>query len=97
MARVTSKLQVTVPKSIADRYSIKPGDEIDWIPAGDSIRVVRRVRKRTQGSDPRASRLRLFDQATQRQLERNRDAGTPERPEAGRGWTREELYQRGRS
>ena len=31
MAKVTSKFQVTVPKTIADRYSIGPGDEIEWI------------------------------------------------------------------
>jgi len=40
MAKVTSKLQLTVPKAIADRYGIKPGDELEWIPAGDVIRVV---------------------------------------------------------
>ena len=34
MAKVTSKLQVTVPKAIADHYGIRPGDEIQWIPAG---------------------------------------------------------------
>ena len=27
MAKVTSKLQVTIPKRIADRYAIAPGDE----------------------------------------------------------------------
>ncbi len=40
MARVTSKLQVTVPKAIAKRFRIRPGDDIDWVPAGDVIRVV---------------------------------------------------------
>ena len=30
MAKVTSKFQVTVPKTIADHYSIRPGDEIEW-------------------------------------------------------------------
>jgi AbrB family looped-hinge helix DNA binding protein len=40
MTKVTSKYQVTVPKAIADRYSIRPGDEIEWIAAGDAIRVV---------------------------------------------------------
>ena len=28
MSRVTSKLQVTVPRAIAQRYGIRPGDEI---------------------------------------------------------------------
>ncbi len=40
MAKVTSKLQVTVPKAIADRYGIRPGDEIEWVAAGDTIRVL---------------------------------------------------------
>ena len=39
MPKVTSKLQLTVPKAIADQYGIKPGDELEWIPAGESIRV----------------------------------------------------------
>ena len=39
MPKVTSKLQLTVPKKIADQYGIRPGDELEWIPAGDSIRV----------------------------------------------------------
>jgi AbrB family looped-hinge helix DNA binding protein len=31
MAKVTSKLQVTIPKAIADRYRIRPGDEIEFV------------------------------------------------------------------
>ena len=30
MSKVTSKLQVTIPKAIADRYRIRPGDEVRW-------------------------------------------------------------------
>ncbi len=88
---MTSKLQVTVPKAIADRYRIKPGDEIVWMEAGDSIRVHPR-RAVPQKPGP-ATRLRLFDEATARQRTRN-----DERPPAtgGRGWRREELYERGR-
>ena len=36
MAKVTSKLQVTVPRAIADRYGIRPGDDIEWIATGES-------------------------------------------------------------
>ena len=36
MAKVTSKLQVTVPKAIADRFGIRPGDEIEFMPGEDS-------------------------------------------------------------
>ena len=46
MARVTSKYQVTVPRKIADQFRIQPGDEIDWTPAGDVIRVTRSARNR---------------------------------------------------
>jgi AbrB family looped-hinge helix DNA binding protein len=34
MPKVTSKLQLTVPKAIAEQYGIRPGDELEWIPAG---------------------------------------------------------------
>lgn len=92
MAKVTSKLQVTVPKAVADRYGIEPGDEITWEAAGDAIRVVP-GRKRA-APDP-VIRLRRFDQATERQ--RARQAGHEAEPGGDRGWTREELYDRGRA
>ena len=92
MAKVTSKLQVTVPKSVADHYGIRPGDEIEWLVAGDTIRVVppRRTAKALTGEE----RLRRFDLATVRQDKRNARS----RAKAGqdRGWSREELYRRGR-
>ncbi len=87
---MTSKLQVTVPKALADRYHIEPGDEIAWEAAGDAIRVVPARRRRADA----ASRLRLFDQATARQ--RAREGGTREAVAADRGWTREDLYERDR-
>ena len=92
MAKVTSKLQVTVPKAMADRFGIAPGDHIDWEPAGDAIRVIP-ARKRARREA--AARVRLFDQATLRQKERQ--AASPSRPAADRGWTRDELYDRGRA
>jgi AbrB family looped-hinge helix DNA binding protein len=97
MGRVTSKLQVTVPKHIATRFSIKPGDEIDWIPAGDGIRVVTRARRKREGADPKTERLRQFDQATARL--RQRKSKAPRNAAAGldRGWSREDLYRRGRA
>ena len=94
MSKVTSKLQVTLPKAIAERYGIRPGDEIDWVPAGDSIRVVPAGRQPRQ--DDLQLRLKLFDAATERQRLRQsgRKAGRSAR---SRGWTREELYERGGS
>jgi bifunctional DNA-binding transcriptional regulator/antitoxin component of YhaV-PrlF toxin-antitoxin module len=87
MAKVTSKLQVTVPKVIAERYRIKPGDEITWLAAGDSIRVVKEGAAASKAGS--ASRLRLFDEATRRQQLRDKAASGASGP---RGWTREDLY-----
>lgn len=92
MAKVTSKYQVTVPKAIADRYGIRPFDEIDWTPAGDIIRVI--PPGRSEKPSDREFRLRLFDQATERQ--RRRPTRQTARPR-DRGWRREDLYTRGRS
>jgi AbrB family looped-hinge helix DNA binding protein len=30
MSKVTSKLQVTIPKAVAGKYGIRPGDEVVW-------------------------------------------------------------------
>jgi len=88
---VTSKLQVTIPKAVADRYGIKPGADIEFEPAGDVIRVVperRPVRR------PR-ERVKLFERALARQ--REREAGRAVAEVQDRGWTREDLYDRGRA
>lgn len=94
MSKVTSKLQVTVPKSIAQVFDIHAGDEIDWVGADDVIRVVP-ARLRSKPRDV-AMRLKLFDQATARQKRRERK---PRKPAAvtDRGWKREDLYRRGRA
>jgi AbrB family looped-hinge helix DNA binding protein len=90
VSRVTSKLQVTVPKAIADRYDIRPGDDIDWVPAGDVIRVVPAARRMPGSTDSRVRRLALFDQATERHRERQR-AQKRRRRVTDRGWRREDL------
>jgi AbrB family looped-hinge helix DNA binding protein len=90
MSKVTSKLQVTIPKAIADRHGVRPGDEIRFVSAGDSIRIERPQSPKRLSV---AERLRLFDTATRR-LRRKKWKGEPP---ADRGWTREELYEdRGR-
>jgi bifunctional DNA-binding transcriptional regulator/antitoxin component of YhaV-PrlF toxin-antitoxin module len=92
MAKVTSKFQVTAPKTIADRYSIRPGDDIEWVPAGDVIRVV--PSRTTAPSDDPAARLLLFDLTTERHGHRP----FPRKHRSiDRGWTREDLYDRSRS
>lgn len=95
MSKVTSKLQVTVPKALADRYRIMPGDDIRFEEAGEVIRVVPADAGRQPVRLDVETRLRLFDAATRRQ--RAREAERPELRSDKRGWTREELYRRGRS
>lgn len=98
MSKVTSKLQVTIPKTIAGRHGIEPGSEIHFESAGDAIRVTT-LREDTveyaAGRGDREFRLRLFDEATARQ--QAREAGQRERLGMGaeRGWKREDLYTRG--
>lgn len=92
MAKVTSKYQVTVPRTIADKYHIRPGDDIDWVAAGEVIRVIPPGK---QVPEDLESRLRLFDQATKRQRSRPLARKAPRLRD--RGWRREDLYGRGRS
>jgi AbrB family looped-hinge helix DNA binding protein len=101
MAKVTSKLQLTVPKAIADQYGIRPGDELEWIPAGDSIRV-ELVRRKAGAGHPLSAeeRLALFDAGTKRldklqakELKKNQGRKITRE---NRGWTREDLYEENR-
>jgi len=97
MAKVTSKLQVTIPKAIANRHGIEPGDDVEWADAGDAIRL-EPIEKRTLRRVSVEDRLKWFDDATDRQ--KLRDSKAPVRvasPGAERGWTREELYSDGGS
>ena len=100
MAKVTSKLQLTVPKAIADQYGIRPGDELEWVPAGESIRI-EVVRRKAKGGHELTTeeKLALFDSNMARidklQAKELADAkakGTRVTRE-NRGWTREELYE----
>ena len=93
MAKVTGKFQITLPKALVDQCGIRVGDELDLRPIGRSIQMERR-------STPDAARLRderltQFDRATKRQ--RTRQATASVVPARARGWTREELYVRGRT
>lgn len=93
MAKVTSKLQVTVPKVLAAELNLRPGDDIDWTLSGNGLQV-------TPATDRRRlldhkSRLRRFDEATERQRQRQQGAENAA-ARRDRGWSREELYDRGR-
>ena len=95
MAKVTSKLQVTVPKALAAQLGIRPGDDVDWTINGNSLQVTpSKHRRRPLDLE---TRLRFFREATERQLRRQRDVRVTS-PDGDRGWTREELYEdRGRT
>ena len=97
MSKVTSKLQVTLPKALANQLGIKPGDEIHWELAGDAMRVVPKSKTRSLKKEDPSFRLRLFDRATRRQRQRETalDSELRRTADKGRGWTRENLYTRG--
>lgn len=100
MAKVTSKLQLTVPKAIADQYGIRPGDELEWIPAGDSIRVeLVRSKAKTGHELTVEEKLALFDSNTkwldELQADQLNEAKAKDTriTRENRGWTRDELYE----
>jgi AbrB family looped-hinge helix DNA binding protein len=99
MSKVTTKLQVSLPKVIAEQLGIKPGDKIDWEIIGGQLRVSPQVKKSREKDGDRQERLRLFDQATRRQ--RKRDSrihpALIRAASSGRGWRREDLYNRGKN
>jgi len=96
MAKVTTKLQVTVPKAIAEQYGIHPGDDIEWVPAGEAVRVHKKTRRPPGpvGGDI-ARRLEFFDLATERQHTRQKKARRTPAKTRDRGWRREDVYERG--
>jgi antitoxin component of MazEF toxin-antitoxin module len=92
MAKLTSDLQVPVPQALVEKLGLRPGDEVEWASDGESLHVLPMVRRPSESIE---QRLKLFDQATERQ--REREARRPAEPVAtDRGWTREELYDRAR-
>lgn len=93
MARVTSKLQLTLPKALAQEYKIQPGDHVEWTAAGEAIRLL--PIRDVQPEKSLKQRLALFDEASRRQEHRNRALRSNRRKH--RGWTREEIYTRGDS
>jgi bifunctional DNA-binding transcriptional regulator/antitoxin component of YhaV-PrlF toxin-antitoxin module len=86
---------VTIPKSVADAYGIREGDELEFLPAGEAIRVVRA--SSAPAARDVAERLALFDAATERQRARQAASTLRRGTSPDRGWTRDELYTRGRT
>lgn len=93
MSKVTSKLQITLPKRIAEQHGIAPGDEIEFESSSDVIRIVP-IRKKPGSELSVEERLRLFDQATDRQNRRAAKMRLPAEPPKKRDWRREDLYDR---
>jgi AbrB family looped-hinge helix DNA binding protein len=87
-SKVTSKLQVTVPKVIADEAGIKPGDELEWTTAGRAIMVTPYLSVPTLPVEDRLAILRAQEERVRQRWEGV--AIPPEPPK--RDWTREELY-----
>ncbi len=99
MAKVTSKLQFTIPRAIAEKHGIEPGDELRVESMGNAIRLVPED-ARGVAELSMSERLRLFDETTRDVKERTRRyrAQHPEVDEGSapdRGWRREDLYDRG--
>ena len=98
MSRVTSKLQVTIPKTIAREYGIEPGSDVVFEPAGEVIRLRTIIDEKELLEDDADFRLKLFDRSTARQKKRNKKLmKSMSDVLTGRGWRREDLYGRGLS
>jgi hypothetical protein len=75
-----------------DAYGIRVGDEVELVATGAAISIVpaRAVRAPLSPEE----RLRYFDEATRRQRARRQPQTRDS--DQDRGWTRDELYTRGR-
>jgi hypothetical protein len=65
-----------VPRRIAEEYQIQPGDDIEWVAAGEVIRVIPAGKK--EALEGRDSRLRWFYQATERHRKRPARGALPQ-------------------
>jgi AbrB family looped-hinge helix DNA binding protein len=92
MTRVTGKFQITLPKRLVDAYGIRVGDEVELVASGEAIAILPARAARPLLSPD--ERLRHFDEATRRQAARKQLRTRSSAEE--RGWTRDELYTRGR-
>ena len=90
MAKVTGKFQITLPKAAVTQSGIEVGDTLDIRVNGSVLVVTRRIGAGIERGPE--ERLTHFDRATRRQRLRR-----PVPKGATRGWTREELYGRGRA
>ena len=82
---MTSKYQVSIPKALADRLGVRPGDDVEWEVAGDEFRV-----RPARAEKPLSveERLKMFDETTKRVAAYQKRR----RLKGSRDWTREDLY-----
>jgi AbrB family looped-hinge helix DNA binding protein len=99
MAKVTSKLQLTIPKALADEYRIRPGDEVELAPSAGFIRMTPPLRRREDLTAAQRSKLfrDLLERFRNRRRAELRERRARAKVEAERGWSREDLYRRGSS
>ncbi len=99
MSKVTSKLQLTIPKAVAEQYGIRPGDEVELAPGGSVIRMTPASPRRDDLTV--AERVKVFRELLERfrnpRKAELRERRAKARVEAERGWKREDLYDRGSS
>lgn len=94
MAKVTSKLQITLPKRIAEQHGIEPGDEIRFESTGHAIRILP-AKAAEHATLSKAERLRLFDETTRRLEQREAVLPVANAERTERDWQRADLYARG--
>lgn len=90
---MTSKLQITLPKRLAEEHGIAPGDEVRFESAAGAIRMI--PASAGAGALGLEERLRLFDEATRRAAKHADGFSHTNASGKDRGWTRESLYERG--
>lgn len=94
MSKVSSKYQITLPRSLARAHQIVPGEQVIFEEAGSAL-YLRREQEDTGANKVKGmERLKRFDLASARQESRNQTWSPTIAPASDRGWTREELYQR---
>ena len=90
MSKVTKKLQVSIPKVLADAVGIRPGDDLLWENADGVLRAY--TEHNPMNRPDVVERLRRFDETSARQAVRDRSRWLEAAMD--RGWSREDLYTR---
>ena len=92
VSKVSSKYQITLPRSVARAHGIHPGENLVFEDAGTAI-YLRREGSQGIGRYSTAEALECFDSAVERQKTRNFEWPTGESSRQDRGWSRADLYE----